>query len=200
MENIYIVGVGMTHFGRHMDKSVKQLTAWAVEDALKDAGCDRKAVEAAFFGNTGQGHFDGQHMIRGQAALLPLGLQGIPVVNVENACATASTALHMAVGYLRAGMADVALAVGTTVIINAGKARYAWVTMIPLAFVSITTLTAGVLSVRDNFWPMAIGPDPSLTFQGYLNAALTVIMMVLVVVILANAVLRKRCVRAAELG
>ncbi len=42
---------------------------------------------------------------------------------------------------------------------TAGKARYAWVTLVPLAFVSITTLTAGVLSVRDNFWPMAIGPE-----------------------------------------
>jgi carbon starvation protein len=87
-------------------------------------------------------------------------------------------------------LAAVALAVGTTVIINGGKARYAWVTMIPLLFVSITTLTAGVLSVRDNFWPMAIGADTALNFQGYLNTGLTVIMMLLVVVILANAVWR----------
>jgi carbon starvation protein len=87
-------------------------------------------------------------------------------------------------------LAAVALAVGTTIIINAGKLRYAWVTMLPLAFVAITTLSAGVLSVRDNFWPMAIGPETSLNFQGYLNTALTVIMMMLVVVILANAVWR----------
>jgi carbon starvation protein len=84
-------------------------------------------------------------------------------------------------------LAAVALTVGTSIIINTGKARYAWVTMAPLAFVSITTLAAGVLSVRDNFWPMAIGPDPSLNFQGYLNTGLTVTMMVCVVVILANA-------------
>ena len=115
MENIYIVGVGMTHFDRHMDKSVKQLTALAVEDALKDAGCDRKAIEAAFFGNTGQGHFDGQHMIRGQVALLPLGIQGIPIYNVEAACASASSAFNLAVMQLRAGAADVALAVGASV-------------------------------------------------------------------------------------
>ena len=68
-------------------------------------------------------------------------------------------------------LASVALAVGTTIIINTGKARYAWVTLVPLAFVSITTLTAGVLSVRDNFWPMAIGPDPPRHFQGYLNTS-----------------------------
>jgi carbon starvation protein len=84
-------------------------------------------------------------------------------------------------------LASVALAVGTTIIINIGKARYAWVTGVPLAFVSVTTLSAGVLSVRDNFWPMAIGPDPSRRLQGQLDTALTVIMMVCVVVILANA-------------
>jgi carbon starvation protein len=87
-------------------------------------------------------------------------------------------------------LAAVALAVGTTIIINMGKARYAWVTAAPLAFVATTTLSAGVLSVRDNFWPMAVGPDTSRHFQGYLNTALTVIMMVCVVLILASAVWR----------
>ena len=87
-------------------------------------------------------------------------------------------------------LASVALAVGTTVIINAGRARYAWVTLIPLTFVAITTLTAGVLSVRDNFYPMAIGADASKHVQGYLNSGLTVVMMVCVVVILASAVMR----------
>jgi carbon starvation protein len=87
-------------------------------------------------------------------------------------------------------LAAVALAVGTTIIINMGRARYAWVTAVPLAFVSITTLSAGGLSLRDNFWPMAVGPDPSRHFQGYLNTALTIIMMVCVLVILANALWR----------
>jgi carbon starvation protein len=87
-------------------------------------------------------------------------------------------------------LAAVALAVGTTIIINMGKARYAWVTAAPLAFVATTTLSAGVLSVRDNFWPMAVAPDPARHFQGYLNTALTVIMMVCVVMILASAVWR----------
>ena len=87
-------------------------------------------------------------------------------------------------------LASVALAVGTTVIINAGRARYAWVTILPLAFVSVTTLTAGALSVRDNFYPMAIGADPAKHFQGYLNSIVTVVMMVCVLVILASAIIR----------
>lgn len=123
MEPVYIVGVGMTPFRRHPDLTEKALTAWSVEDALRDAGITARDVQAAFYGNVGQGYLRGQHMIRGQAALLPLGLQGIPIVNVENACATASTALHLAVGYLRAGMADVALAVGTEKMFDEDKAK-----------------------------------------------------------------------------
>ena len=84
-------------------------------------------------------------------------------------------------------LAAVALAVATTIVINIGKTRYAWVTVIPLAFVSIVTLSAGAMSIRDNFWPMAIGLDETKHFQGYLNTALTVIMMSCVVVVLANA-------------
>jgi carbon starvation protein len=87
-------------------------------------------------------------------------------------------------------LASVALAVGTTIMINSGKARYAWVTLLPLSFVAITTLTAGVLSVRTNFWPMAIGPNESQHFQGYLNTTLTIMMMVSVIVILCNAAWR----------
>jgi carbon starvation protein len=87
-------------------------------------------------------------------------------------------------------LASVALAVGTTVIINAGRARYAWVTLAPLAFVAITTLTAGVLSVRDNFYPMTVSPNAALHVQGYVNTISTIVMMILVVVILASAVIR----------
>ena len=87
-------------------------------------------------------------------------------------------------------LASVALAVGTTVIINAGRARYAWLTILPLSFVSVTTLTAGAMSVRDSFYPMATGPDVTKHFQGYLNSVVTVVMMVCVLVILSSAVLR----------
>jgi len=123
MENIYIVGVGMTPFGRHLDKSMKQLTAWAVEDALKDAGCDRKWVQAAFFGNCTQGHFEGQHMIRGNIALLPMGFDGIPIFNLEGACASSSHGLNLAVTQLRAGAADVVLAVGAEKMYSADKSK-----------------------------------------------------------------------------
>lgn len=101
----------MTAFGRS-PKSVKQLTAEAVEAALADAGCDRSAIQAAWFANVGQGAIEGQHAIRGQLALSAAGFEGIPVFNVENACASSSSALNLGAAALRAGSADVVLVVG----------------------------------------------------------------------------------------
>jgi carbon starvation protein len=85
-------------------------------------------------------------------------------------------------------LASVALAVGTTILVNMGRARYAWVTITPLAFLSVTTLTAGWLTVKNNFWPMATGPNEALHFQGMMNSILTLTMMGLVIIILGAAV------------
>ncbi len=82
-------------------------------------------------------------------------------------------------------LAAVALCVGTSVIINAGRVKYAWTTMFPLAFVASTTLYAGWLSIFDNFLPMTSKPDKA--FMGYLDASLTAILMVCVVVILISS-------------
>lgn len=109
---VYIAGVGMTTFGIELTRSVRDLARQAVSDALADANCAVSQVEAAWFANTSQGALEGQHMIRGQVALRPLGFSGIPVVNVENACASASTALYEAANHLRAGAADIVLVVG----------------------------------------------------------------------------------------
>jgi len=88
-------------------------------------------------------------------------------------------------------LAVVALAIGTTILINLGRGRYAWVTFAPMAFLATTTLTGGFMSVRDNFWPKAIGPNPALHAQGYLNSILTVTMMICVVIILIAAIRRR---------
>src|SRR5579864_3062962 len=120
---VYIVGVGMTSFGKHLDTSVKQLTRAAVEDALHDAGSDQAQLQGAFFGNSTQGHMEGQHMIRGQLALRAMGIDKVAVINVENACASASTAFHLAVNYVKAGAADIVLAVGAEKMFSPDKAR-----------------------------------------------------------------------------
>ncbi|MSQ72082.1 MAG: thiolase family protein [Betaproteobacteria bacterium] len=113
MPDVFIVGVGCTPLGKHLDKSVKQLTAMAVNAALADAGCGVTAIQAAWFSNTRQGIFEGQHGIRGQVALRPLGLEGIPVFNTDNACASSTAALNLAWAYIQAQLCEVALVVGT---------------------------------------------------------------------------------------
>lgn len=123
MSNVYVVGVGMTPFGKLLDLSVKALTRRAVEEALADAGTAIQDLQAAYFANASQGHMEGQHMIRGQVALRAMGIGGIPVVNVENACASGSTALHLAVSAVRAGEAEVALAVGVEKMFSKDRER-----------------------------------------------------------------------------
>ncbi|HEY8183540.1 MAG TPA: carbon starvation protein A [Thermoanaerobaculia bacterium] len=82
-------------------------------------------------------------------------------------------------------LASVALCVGTSVIVNSGRAQYAWTTMAPLAFVASTTLYAGWRSIFDNFLPLAANPEKA--FTGYLDATLTAILMVCVIVILVSS-------------
>jgi carbon starvation protein len=83
-------------------------------------------------------------------------------------------------------LAAVALCVATTVIINLGRARYAWVTIAPLSFVATTTLVAGYQSIRDIFWPQA--QNPATSTQGYINTSLTVLIMTAAVIVLADSI------------
>lgn len=123
MSEIYVVGVGMTPFGKFLDKSVKTLAHAAVNDALKDAGAKIKDIGAAFYSNTVQGALEGQLMVGGQIALRSMGFNSIPIANVENACASASTAFHLAHTYIAAGVTDVVLALGVDKMFNEDKAK-----------------------------------------------------------------------------
>ncbi len=82
-------------------------------------------------------------------------------------------------------LAAVALAVATSAIINAGKTRYVWVTLLPMLFVATTTLTAGWLNVSDNFFPLT--KNSATATQGYVNSILTIIMMICAVIILVES-------------
>jgi carbon starvation protein len=82
-------------------------------------------------------------------------------------------------------LASVALCVATTILLNSGKARYAWTTLVPLAFVGSTTLVAGFFSITDNFLVMARKADTAA--QGWINAALTAMLMVAAVIIVVDS-------------
>lgn len=112
MNDVYIVGVGMTRFSKYPEKSIKQLTAEALEVLLKDVPIKKDQIEAAWFSNSGWGMSQGQHCIRSQVALMPVGIQGIPMMNVENACAGGSSAIHGAWMSIKAGLYEVVLAIG----------------------------------------------------------------------------------------
>jgi acetyl-CoA acyltransferase len=113
MTQVHIVGVAMTALGKHPDKSVKQLTAEAVSAALDDAGALMDDIDAAWFSNTRQGMMEGQNTIRGQCSLRAMGFEGIPIVNVENACCSSSTGLNQAFASIKAGLSAVALVAGS---------------------------------------------------------------------------------------
>jgi acetyl-CoA acetyltransferase len=112
MREVAIVGVGAHPTGRFTEKPLKVLAQAAISNALEDAGATPRDVQAAYVGNSLGGLLTGQEGIRGQVALQHSGILGIPVVNVENACASATTALRGAWLEVASGAADVALAVG----------------------------------------------------------------------------------------
>jgi len=121
MSGVYVIGVGMSKFGKFEDSTIKDLAAKAVHSTLEDAGVDKKQLEAAYVSNSFWGMFNEQHSIRGQVMLHPLGIGEIPIVNTENACAGASTALNLAWTAVKAGIYDVVLALGVEKISNPDK-------------------------------------------------------------------------------
>jgi acetyl-CoA acetyltransferase len=123
MRDVASVGVGMTRFGKHLDRSMKDLAREAVESALKDAGVDKQAIQAAAVGNAMAGLMTGQECVRGQVVLHEMGIGEIPVVNTENACASSATAFHLAWLYVASGQYDCVLALGMEKLYHEDKKR-----------------------------------------------------------------------------
>src|SRR5947208_2171404 len=123
MREVYIAGTGMTAFGKFMDSSVRKLAEEAVAEALRDAQATPGDIGMAFFSNATAGILTGQEMIRGQVALRNTGILGVPIVNVENACASASSAFFLAHMAVASGAADIAMAIGSEKLTHPDKAR-----------------------------------------------------------------------------
>jgi len=110
--DIFVAGTGMTQFSRHLDKAVWQLADQAVGLALADAGAEASMIEEVYYGGATQGSLQGQNAIPGQVVLARLGMGSVPVYNVENACASGTSAFQLAVTAIKAGNCDIALALG----------------------------------------------------------------------------------------
>jgi acetyl-CoA acetyltransferase len=123
MSNVRIAGVGMVRFGRQVDRSERTMVESVVELALEDAGLVTGDVQRIFAGNAAAGLVSGQEMIRGQVALQGTGLAGVPLVNVENACASSSSAANLAFESILSGRCDVALVVGVEKLSHTDRSR-----------------------------------------------------------------------------
>ena len=113
----------MTRFGKYADRGLKELSNEAVSAALTAAGMDKKALQAAVVGNAAAGLITGQECVRGQVVLREMGIDKIPIVNAENACASSSTAFQLGWLYVASGMHDVALVLGVEKMFSEDKSR-----------------------------------------------------------------------------
>jgi len=123
MREVYVAGAAMTRFGKFPDTTIRALAEEAVNGALDDAGVSAADVGMVFFSNAVAGLLTNQEMIRGQVALRHTGLLGVPMVNVENACASASSAFYLACLAVGSGAAEVALAVGSEKLTHEDRSR-----------------------------------------------------------------------------
>jgi acetyl-CoA acetyltransferase len=122
-QNAIVAGVGMTTFGKHLQRNLKSLAGEAVIQALRDAGLGASDIQAAYMGNAASAVITGQVCVGGEIVLREVGIGGIPVINVENACATGSTALHQAATMITHGVYDAVLVCGYEKLHHADKAR-----------------------------------------------------------------------------
>src|SRR5882724_5233983 len=113
MRNVVVAGIGQTVFGKFLSRSVRSLAEEALKEATKDAGISEKEIETVFFANALSGLVTGQETVRGQVALRYTALMGRPIVNVDNACASGSSAFSLAWLSVASGQADIALAIGS---------------------------------------------------------------------------------------
>ncbi|QVQ51523.1 thiolase family protein [Spiractinospora alimapuensis] len=125
MRDVVISGVGMTAFGKHPERPVSSLAAEAVGEALTDAGIPEGASEigAVYYGNVLGGLLQGQESVRGQHAVRDTALTGVPLINVENACASGATALNQAWLAVGSGQVDIAVAIGAEKLIVAERGK-----------------------------------------------------------------------------
>lgn len=122
MRDVIISGIGMTRFGKFLDRNMKSLSEEAVSLTLQDAGITPDQVDQVIFGNAAAGVVTGQEMIRAQSSLRNTGLDGKPMFNVENACASSSTGFHLGWLMVASGHAECVLVIGCEKLTHEDKA------------------------------------------------------------------------------
>jgi len=125
VRQVSIIGVGMTRFGKFLERSLQDLGREAVWNAIEDANVPVKDIELVYVGNGLGPQLTELKGTIGQHVLTSAGIFGVPVVNVENACSSGSTALRGAYLEVASGSCDVALALGVEKLFCGDAARSA---------------------------------------------------------------------------
>jgi len=152
MEQVMVAGAFMTNFGKFLDRTIKDMAEEAVAGALADANQSASDVGMVFFSNAVAGIMTGQEMVRGQSALRDTGLLGLPLINVENACASASSAFYLAWMAVASGQVETAIAVGAEKMTHEDRTRAfeALATAVDLAEIDVLKERAGLSNMDDD--------------------------------------------------
>lgn len=162
--DVAIVGIGLTKFGKHQEKPLKTLAGEAITAALQDAGLEKKDIDTAFVANAMAAIVTGQVSTIGQGILRSEGFSGIPVFNVDNACAGSSSALNLAVQSIRSGAADTVLVVGVEKLVSEDRSR-AYIALNGAADPD-TLASSGIDASRESVFVAAIYPERLASYQG----------------------------------
>ena len=112
MTNVTIAGTGMVPFGKFPDRTMKLMVNSVVFEALNDSKCSPDDIDQVYFGNAASGLLTGQECIQGQVALRSSDLLGKPIINIENACASSSSAFNMGIMAIESGQCNAVLVIG----------------------------------------------------------------------------------------
>jgi benzoylsuccinyl-CoA thiolase BbsB subunit len=130
MTGVSVIGVGIVPFGKYPDRTITDIGWPAVKSAIRDAAIEPKRIQAVYSGTARGGAMVGQR-IMGR-----IGLAGLPIVNVENACSSSSSALHQAILAVKSGAYDIVLAIGVE---------------------KLTKFGGGTLPLDEDDWEVALG-------------------------------------------
>jgi acetyl-CoA acyltransferase len=157
IRDVAIVGVGMTKFGKHAETPLKTLGKDAITLALNDAGLEIADVEMTFVANAMAAVVTGQVSAVGQGILRASGFSGIPVFNIDNACAGSSSAVNLAISAIRSGAADTVLVLGVEKLVSDDRSR-AYIALNGAADLE-TIQSSGIDPAKQSVFVAAIYPD-----------------------------------------
>ncbi len=162
MRDVYIIGAHTIKCGKYLDQTIPELAEMTTIPCLKDAGLEKKNIQSLFFSNSAWGEYKRQSCIRGQVAVRPIGIDGVPITNVENACAGGSTAFHHAWLGVASGLHDITMALGAEKIYDTNQQ------MVFSSFLNGLD-TGNILTIMKNFTQYSMTDDDRRAMKDHIE-------------------------------